>query len=308
MQKIYINKIIKKFNFEVINISKDIDNIFTQTPNINRLGIELSGYTMYEKLWDIAYLGKKELQYLLTFPIDMIEKKLISIFKMEPPLIILSPCFKEEYEILNIFKKQTNLNIVISKQTLKEFNLELIELILQEISESKTIHGSLCNVFGVGVLLIGESGIGKSETIIELIKRGHIFVADDSVNIKKINNILIGSALPINKDFIEIRGLGILNFSRTFGFEKIINNTKINVIIELIKQEDKKIKFERFGNNEKKYNILGIDLMHFQIPVERGKNISDLIETAIIKYKLLKNNIDSTQLFLDNINERKKNK
>ena len=173
------------------------------------------------------------------------------------------------------------------------------------------MHGSLISVFGMGVLIIGRSGIGKSEVVVELVKKGHIFIGDDSIMITRIGKRVFGKANDITKNFIEIRGLGILNFQRIFGIEKQIKSSRVNVICELIDMDeiDKySCQFERLGNKITYNNILGVDIPFYRIPVSQGRNISDLIETAITDLKLKKQGYFSAEEFIEQISKKKEQK
>ncbi len=302
-KKVLLSEVIDKLGFSIISKSETFETDSITCPNINRAGIELAGFKIFDQIWDPVYLGKKEWLFLHQFTEDEIIKKLEHILEMKSPLIILNSCFLENEKVKELFLNSKK-NVVTSNKTLKEFNREYLNIVLEAISPRKKIHGCLCNIFGVGTLLIGESGVGKSEVVVELIKKGHIFVADDCVEISKIGNLIYGEASELNKDFIEIRGLGILSFSRTFGIERMINKTQIEVVIELVKDENN-VSIERIGSTNRYYNLLDKEILFFQIPVSIARNLGEIIETAITKYKLNLTGYDSTKLFLDKINKTK---
>lgn len=300
--KLKVKELIENMDFELINKSKTFEDDYINSPSITRAGIELSGFKIFKDIWDVIYLGKKEFEYLNFFDIKEAALKLKNVLSLSSPLIIVTDSILSNEKYKEILLKSNN-TIVKSKRTLSKFNKDFINLVLSANAPQKKIHGCLTNIFGVGTLIIGDSGVGKSEVTIELIKKGHIFIADDSVFVKKIGEDLYGSATEKTKDFIEIRGLGILSFSRTFGIERMINKTQIEVVIELVKDENK-ISFERLGNNNKYYELFDKKIILFQIPVASSRNLSEIIETAITKYKLNLTGFDSTQVFLDKINKK----
>lgn len=301
---LYVKNLVITQKFNILNKSSDFSEREIKSTNISRMGLELLGVNTYEECWEVIYWGSKENKFLNSLEIEDAKRRIASVFILNPPLVILGAKFSENEMILELAKKY-NITLVKTDQPLLNFQIDMLSYMLEKTAPFEIIHGSLCNVFGVGTLIVGESGVGKSETIVELIKRGHIFVADDTVKVVKHGTRLFGESDELNKDFIEIRGLGILSFSRTFGIEKMLNSTKINVVIELIHPEHKKVKFERLGSKERFYQLLDVNLVHYQIPVTEGRNISEIIETAITQYKLKRNGFDATKLFLENARKSK---
>jgi len=170
------------------------------------------------------------------------------------------------------------------------------------LAEYTTIHGTFINIFGTGVLIQGESGVGKSETALELIKRGHIFIADDAVDITNLAGRLFGKANIIAGNFIEVRGVGILNVSRMYGIEKTAPSSNIDVVIELAKITDmtEDQNFERIGTKNKTKNIMGTKIPYYRLPITPGRNMADLIETVVIDLKLKNDGYNSAQEYIDN--------
>jgi HPr kinase/phosphorylase len=165
--------------------------------------------------------------------------------------------------------------------------------------EYKTIHGTLVSIYGVGVLLQGKSGVGKSESALELVKRGHIFVADDAVDVAKITDRLYGKANSLAQNFIEVRGLGVLNIARMFGVEKTKDSTNIDVIIDIIADDNSKMQFERLGKNLQYKMIEKVKVPYYRLPSTVGRKISDLIETTVIDLKLKLLGYNSAQEYIN---------
>lgn len=300
---LYVKELVNNQKFEILNKSSDFNTRQIKSTNISRMGLELLGVNTYDECWEVVYWGSKENKYLQSLNTNKAQQVISNVFVLKPPLVILGTKFKESEMILELAKK-FNITLVKTNQPLMNFQIDTLSYMLEKSAPYEVIHGSLCNIYGIGTLIVGESGVGKSETIVELIKRGHIFVADDTVKVVKHGARLFGVPDEINNDFIEIRGLGILSFSRTFGIEKMIGSTKINIVIELIRPESKKVKFERLGSKDRYYQLLDVNLVHYQIPVTEGRNVAEIIETAITQYKLKRNGFDATKLFIENAKKK----
>lgn len=293
MKSLKVNSILEKFKFNIIANNDAINNNIKYI-GINRVGLELCGVFIHKPLECTVYLGAKESNYLKLFNEVDIYKKIDDIFKLQPPIIILGRNFKFNNIIIDVAKNHKNILVVSTKVTYSELAFTLSQYMIEEMIIYKTHHGCLLEVYGVGVFIIGSSGVGKTEVMIELIKKGHIFVADDSVDIARVGTSLWAKPSPFTKDFIEIRGLGILNFKKTFGYDKCVSKTTIDVIIELINGEKNKIDYERIGNTSHK-NLDGIAIPFYKIPLLPGRNVSEIIESAITDYKLKKDGYSSKE-------------
>jgi HPr kinase/phosphorylase len=168
------------------------------------------------------------------------------------------------------------------------------------MAEYRTIHGTLINVYGVGVLLQGESGVGKSEIALELVRKGHLFVADDAVDVANLADRLLGKPNAIANKFIEVRGLGILNIPRMLGIEKTQDTSNIDVIIELVVDDKKVLQFERLGAELKSKQLEKVLIPHYKLPITPGRKMSDLIETAVIDLKLKQHGYSSAKNYMEN--------
>lgn len=301
---LYVKDVVNQFNLQVILNEDKIDSTLIKLPDITRCSFELTGEHIFEDIWNVIYIGRKESLYLQRFSLSIIEEKLSFIITMKPPMIILGPDFAYESELLKV-ARNSDVPIVKSEMNLQALNFTITTWMTEKLAPYTMYHGCLVNVFGLGTLILGESGIGKSEITLELVKNGHIFVADDAILISRIGPNVFGKPDDLTKDYIEIRGLGILSFSRTFGIEKQINSTKIDVVCELInvnKEENKHVLFERLGQQTKYIDIEGVKLPYYKIPVLQGRNTSDLIETSVIDLKLKKQGFNSANEFINQIN------
>lgn len=301
---LYVEEVVKQFNLEVLVNEGNLKSTLIKLPDITRCSFELTGEHIFEDIWNVIYIGRKESLYLQRFSLSIVEEKLSFIIRMRPPLIILGPEFAYEKELINV-AKNSDVPIVKSEMNLQALNFTISTWMTEKLAPYTMYHGCLVSVFGLGTLILGDSGIGKSEITVELVKKGHIFVADDAILITHIGPNVFGKPDDLTKDYIEIRGLGILSFSRTFGIEKQISSTKIDVVCELInvnKEENKHVLFERLGQKTKYIDIEGVELPYYKIPVLQGRNTSDLIETSVIDLKLKRQGFNSANEFINQIN------
>lgn len=301
--KVFVEDIVKKFQLEVI-VNKDNLHREVKSADLNRAGLELSGMKIFDEFWDLVYFGTIESEYLKKFSHLIQKEKFEWILKLNPPALIIGPKFKYSELLIQVAKK-FKVPIIKSDLSIYQLNFTLSSWLVERLSPYSMHHGSLSSIFGVGTLLIGESGSGKSEITIELIKRGHIFVADDAIQVRRIGNKVFGEAIEIVKDFIEIRGLGILSFSRTFGIEKMIDSVRIELVIELVKEKDAgNQKFERLGQEDQFYELQGEKIHYYKIPVLQGRNMSDIIETAVTNFKLKSTGFSSADEFIKQTSQK----
>ncbi len=302
MNKLKVSNIIDKFNFELVANANCLDNEIEYI-DLNRAGFELSGVYLYNPIKSIIYFGNKESQFLLSLDKQLLKERLEAIFKLSPPLIILGKNFKCAKDVTDIAKNYPSVPVAKTKFSHNDLAFTLTQYMIHEMIEYKLYHGCSLEIYGVGVLIIGKSGIGKTEVMVELVKKGHIFVADDSIDIARVGTSLLAKPSELTKDFVEIRGLGLLNAKRSFGYNKCIDNTTIEVIIELV--NDKDSNYERVGNVTYK-NIEGVDVNYYKIPVLAGRNIADIIESAVVDYKLKLGGQNSREELENRINKGKK--
>jgi HPr kinase/phosphorylase len=211
---------------------------------------------------------------------------------------VLCCIFTYEYRPDDLFleyAEKRNIPIFLSKRSTTRFITLFVHVIDEIFAESVTLHATLVDVFGVGVLLTGKSGVGKSETALELIERGHRLVGDDMVVVKKIDeSLLMGGGSEILKHHIEIRGIGIVNVREIFGIRSVRNRKRIEMVI-LLEEWDSSTEYDRLGLDEKKYTILDIDVPYITVPVRPGRNIPIIIETAALNQRLKKVGINSAR-------------
>ncbi|WP_339020996.1 HPr(Ser) kinase/phosphatase [Spiroplasma endosymbiont of Atherix ibis] len=286
MSKLYAKKIIDFFKLEVVSGKNKLDNII-EVYGINRAGLELTGYFEEgEKSHRVIVMSTKEYSYIMNFEENERKKRYEKLFSRNIPMIILTNKFEDNIAI-EIGKKTNSLVVRTNTESTSDFTQNILEFMDDYFAPLVEVHASCINIFGKGVLLIGESGIGKSEIALDLVKTNHLFVGDDRIVITKKSNELYGKSHEILKNLVEVRGIGIVDVSQTNGYQVILEKTKIDLVIELTKFKKNGIDdSERLGNVFVGYNILGVDVPYIKIPVSSGRNIPNIIEAAVAKLKI----------------------
>lgn len=273
--------------------------------DINRPGLTLAGFTDFFAYDRIQIFGMGETAFLRKLECEKREETLRMFFSYN----VLCCIFTHGEEPCDMFIKiAAEKNIPIMKTSLgtTRFISLLIHVMDELFAPSVTLHATLVEVFGVGVLIMGKSGAGKSESALELVERGHRLVADDAIEIKKIDeSILIGAGSPILKHHMEIRGIGIINVKDLFGIRSVRDSQSIDFITNLEEWNSEKV-YDRLGLDDQTYNILGIEVPYMLVPVKPGRNISILIETAALNQRLKYFGIYSARELDKNIKEMMK--
>lgn len=277
--KVSLSKIIREMGLEVVYLPKEAEEIFISSMEVNRPGLELTGYLEYFDKNRIILFGMTEYSYLQRFSSEQRTHIINSIFKLLPPAVIICRGLNFGNEILKL-AKQYQIPILKSVDSTSGLSASLVSYLSVELAPRITRHGVLVEVYGEGCLLIGDSGVGKSETAIELIKRGHRLIADDAVEIRKVSRkSLVGSSPENIRHFIEVRGIGIVNARRIFGMGAVKPTEKINMVINLEIWDGQKV-YDRMGIDNEYIDILGVKVPVVTIPVKPGRNLAIIIEVA----------------------------
>lgn len=274
-----LTDIIKRFNLEVIVQPENMDEILISSLDVNRPALQIVQF--YENFDEtrLQVIGMVEHSYLLKHSHEKLVEIFDKFFETKIPALIFSRGLEVFPEAIECAKKY-NVPILRTDDATSSFMSALIAHLNTVLAPRVTRHGVLVEVYGEGILLLGESGVGKSETAVELVKRGHRLVADDAVEIKKVSAIsLVGSAPEIIRHFIELRGVGIIDVKKIFGIGAVKDTEKINMIINLETWVDGKM-YDRLGLGEEYTEILGIKVPSILIPVKPGRNLAIIIEIA----------------------------
>lgn len=269
--------------YEIINKGTEKEIISNR---VTRTGLEFANFFIHKDLKAVVLWGRDEYLYLKQFSDIEIEEKINNIFKLTPPLVVLSRSFPAN-DVIKKCAIKHNITIMATSYSSAELTNYINTFLTEKLSKKVFLHGNLMEMFGLGVLLIGKSGLGKSETSIELLKHGHMFISDDAIICSNVYNKLIGRAPKRFFGFIEVRGLGIIDAGRIFGIKKIKESTQINVIIELVEYDPKIHTFERLGKELQYKEILNVKVPYFLIPITPGKKTSDMIEVIVAQLKLI---------------------
>ncbi len=281
MYSVLLSEVIKEFQLEIIYESNNLDKIVITTSDINRPGLQVTGYLEYFGPDRIQIMGKVETAFLSDLSSKERLKRLDDFFKTGFPCMVVARGLEVFPEMIEVAKKY-NIPILGTKDTTSGFLGGVVRFLNVELAPRTTKHGVFIEIYGEGILLIGDSGVGKSETALELVKRGHRLVADDVVEIRKVSDkTLIGTAPEIIRHFIEIRGIGILDVKNLYGLGsvKIIEN--IDLVINLEFWDNNK-NYDRLGIEDEYTEILGIQIPSLTIPVRPGRNLAIIAEVAAL--------------------------
>ncbi|MDE5557117.1 MAG: HPr(Ser) kinase/phosphatase [Ruminococcus sp.] len=277
--KVSLQKVIDEFKLETIYIHKDAKEVMIDENDVNRPGLQLMGFYEYFNPERIQIIGKMEFAYLSTIDEKTRRERLQLLFAQRIPALIITrelPYFAEMLELA----KEYEVPLLRSKESTSNFMSGLIAFLNLNLAPRITRHGVLIEIYGEGVFITGESGVGKSETAIELVKRGHRLVADDAVEIRKVSNIsLVGSSPDNIRHFLELRGIGIINARRLFGIGAVKMTEKLDLVVELEQWNSEKM-YDRMGVDTEFVSLLGVKVPSLTIPVKPGRNLAVILEVA----------------------------
>lgn len=274
-----LSKIISEFSLEILNLPDDAENIKISSAEINRPGLHMAGYFEYFDENRIQIIGKSEEGFLKCFEKGKASNRMREFFSRKPAAVIICRDLDIEEEHIAI-AKEYGVPLMRCSESTSDFTAAIIAFLNLHLAPRITRHGVLVEVYGEGILLLGESGVGKSETAIELVKRGHRLIADDAVEIRRVSSkSLVGTAPDNIRHFIELRGIGIINASRIFGAGSVKLTEKIDLVINL-EQWDVNKAYDRMGLESQTTEILDLPIPSLTIPVKPGRNLAVIIEVA----------------------------
>ncbi len=276
---IALSKIVDEFQFEKLYESKNYEEIEIGRTDVNRPALQIIGFYDYFDNERIQVLGKVELTYLEQFGYEKRYSLLKPLFESGIPALIITRGMQAGPEIFEL-AEEYDLTVLRTEDSTSDLMSALISYLKVQIAPRITRHGVLVEVYGEGILIMGDSGVGKSEAAIELLKRGHRLVADDAVEIKRVSNkTLVGSAPEIIRHFVELRGIGVIDVKEIFGVGQVKDTESINLVIHLEQWEEGR-QYDRLGMVEEYTNIMGINVPSMTVPVKIGRNIAVIIEVA----------------------------
>lgn len=283
MKKVSVKQLIEDLSLEIVNMPENVDFEVTSS-DINRPGLQYAGYFDYFAYDRIQIVGMGEYKYFEHLDSNTRWERLDSLFSYDIPAMIVTRGLKVNLDAIEAAKKHNKI-ILSTKMNTTRFINKISNYLDDKLAPFTTMHGVLVDVDGIGIFITGESSVGKSETALELVKRGHRLVADDAVEIKKIDDeILIGQAPEIIRHLMEIRGIGILDIKSLYGVGAVKPSKVIDMVVELENWQDEKY-YDRLGLDEEYIEILEIPVEKIIIPVKPGRNTAMIIEVAAKNFR-----------------------
>ncbi|MFZ2252175.1 MAG: HPr(Ser) kinase/phosphatase, partial [Ruminococcus bromii] len=295
-----LSQIAEALNLTEVYVAENYKETNISTVEINRPGLELTGYLEFFDNKRIQVLGNTEFSYLGRYGPEAQKMVIDSIFSFGPPAVIICRDIEPSNAILESAKLH-KVSIFSTPQSTSDLTASLVQYLNKELAPRITRHGVLVEVYGEGCLLTGDSGVGKSETAIELIKRGHRLVADDAVEIRRTAQTTLYGQSPENiRHFIELRGIGIINARKLFGMGAIKLQEKIDMVINLEQWDSAKV-YDRMGLDNEYMKILGVEVPTLTIPVKPGRNLAVIIEVAAMNNRQKKMGYNAARELLKNL-------
>ncbi|WP_438348234.1 HPr(Ser) kinase/phosphatase [Paenibacillus sp. FA6] len=298
-KRVKVSELVQQFHMEVIAGEDGLKRTIT-VDDLNRPGLEMAGYFEYHPQERVQLLGKTELAFFEMLTDEEKFDRMQRICTDDTPCIIVTRSLEVPQELIDI-SNERNLPVLRSSMATTILSSKITGFLEKKLAPTTTIHGVLCDVYGVGMLITGSSGIGKSETALELVKRGHRLVADDAVEIRQTSdNQLHGSAPELIRHLLEIRGVGIINAMTLFGAGAVRNNKRITLVVKLENwQQDKQ--YDRLGLDEETTRIIDTDIPLVTIPVRPGRNLAVIIEVAAMNYRLKQMGLNAALQFTNKL-------
>ena len=297
-----LGKLIEEFNMEVLRGASGYQERPIRTVDVNRPGLQLTGFFDYFGHKRLQILGRVENTYLAGLTAEQRRESFEKLFHYDIPALIISRGMEPFAECMEMAEKYDR-TILRTQEATSAFMSGIIAALSVYLSPRITRHGVLVEVYGEGVMLLGESGVGKSETAIELVKRGHRLIADDAVEIKKAGNKrLVGSAPELIRHYIELRGIGVVDVRRLFGMAAVKDDADIDMVINLEQWKDNAM-YDRLGLESLYTTILDVQVPTLTVPVKPGRNLAVIVEVAAMNNRNKKMGYNAAMEFTRQINE-----
>ena len=297
-----LGKLIEEFDLEVLRGAENYQDVLIQREDVNRPGLQLVGFFDYFDAKRMQLLGRVESTYLEQISSDERRARFDAFLAHEIPALVITRGMEPFPELMEMAEKYDR-TILRTQETTTAFMGALILALRNYLAPRITRHGVLVEVYGEGVLLLGESGVGKSETAIELVKRGHRLVADDAVEIKRVGvKRLVGSAPELIRHYIELRGIGVVDVQQLFGMSAVREDQDIDLVVNLEQWNDETM-YDRLGLEQLYTVILDVKVPALTVPVKPGRNLAIIVEVAAMNNRHKKMGYNAAQAFTQQINE-----
>lgn len=294
MQTVSLNKMIEKLELKNLVPEVETDGIEISSPDINRPALQLAGYFEHFACERVQIVGYVEYTYLKSLDKEVKMKNYERFLSSKIPCVIYASRTEPDEEMIELAKKYKK-PLLFSDRMTSPLMAEVIRWLNVELAPCISIHGVLVDVYGEGILIMGESGIGKSEAALELIKRGHRLITDDVVEIHKVSDdTLVGTSPEITRHFIELRGIGIIDVKTLYGVESVKETQNIDLVIKL-EEWNKDKEYDRLGLNEEYTEFLGNKVVCHSIPIRPGRNLAIIVESAAVNHRQKKMGYNAAQ-------------
>lgn len=295
-KKVTVKEFADYFQFEQLTGDEQSLRRSIELTDTNRPGLELAGFFDYSQAKRLVILGDKEIAYIATMSEQSQKRSFDFLTGEETPAIVITRGH-ECPQILRECALEKNFPVFCCEEKTNHTIVNIITWLDEKLAKSVSVHGELLIIYGIGVMICGESGMGKSEIALELIKRGHQLVADDRVDCYRIHNHLVGRSPQLLEGMLELRGVGVINIARMYGVGAVAHKANVDIQITL-EEFDPRANYDRVGIEEKKMvSILDVDVPKITIPVREGRSMGVIIESAVTNYMLAKDGLDSAKEF-----------
>ena len=294
MKAVKLTKLVQEMNLKNLTPEVDMEHVRITLPDINRPALQLTGYFEHFASERVQIIGYVEYTYLMHLNPEERKRSFENFVSKQIPCVIFTTMTEPDEDMLDMGRKY-NVPFLVTEKTTSNFMAEIIRWLYVLLAPCISFHGVLVDVYGEGVLIMGESGIGKSEAALELIKRGHRLVSDDVVEISKVSDVeLVGTAPDITRHFIELRGIGIIDVKTLFGVESVKNTQSIDLVIKLEEWSRDK-EYDRLGLKEEYTEILGNKVVCHSLPIRPGRNLAVIVESAAVNHRQKKMGYNAAQ-------------
>ena len=295
-KKVTVKEFADYFQFEQLTGDEQSLRRSIELTDTNRPGLELAGFFDYSQAKRLVILGDKEIAYIATMSEQSQKRSFDFLTGEETPAIVITRGH-ECPQILRECALEKNFPVFCGEEKTNHTIVNIITWLDERLAKSVSVHGELLIIYGIGVMICGESGMGKSEIALELIKRGHQLVADDRVDCYRIHNHLVGRSPQLLEGMLELRGVGVINIARMYGVGAVAHKANVDIQITL-EEFDPRANYDRVGIEEKKnVSILDVEVPKITIPVREGRSMGVIIESAVTNYMLAKDGLDSAKEF-----------
>ena len=296
-----LKELVREFDLQIEYAATDYESIRLTVADLSRPGLQLAGYFDHFEPMRLQVMGNVEVSYLAKLSPTERAITFDRLFSYKLPALIISRDKSPDPECLAMAKKH-NVTLLRSREATSTIVSAIITYLNAAMAPRITRHGVLMEVYGEGILLTGESGIGKSEAAVELLKRGHRLIADDAVEIKRISgNTLVGTAPELIRNYIELRGIGIVNVAKLFGMGAVKSENVINMVVNIVPWNTQEV-YDRLGLEDQHMDILGVKVPMYTIPITPGRNLAVILEVAAMNNRQRKMGYNSAVEFTEQIN------